>query len=73
MTRWFARLVAAAIRTRWPLARDRSATTGDRRMIPQDNITAWSRVAPWASQRQVELVGDLLIDLESRFTDFTKH
>jgi hypothetical protein len=23
-------------------------------MIPQDYITAWSRVAPWASQRQVE-------------------
>ena len=23
-------------------------------MIPHDYITAWSRVAPWASQRQVE-------------------
>jgi hypothetical protein len=42
-------------------------------MIPQDYITAWSGVAPWASQRQVELVGGLLIDLESRFTDFTKN
>ncbi|MGE3148441.1 MAG: nucleotidyl transferase AbiEii/AbiGii toxin family protein [Pseudorhodoplanes sp.] len=28
-------------------------------MIPQDYITAWSRVAPWASQRQVEQ--DLII------------
>jgi predicted nucleotidyltransferase component of viral defense system len=28
-------------------------------MIPQDYITAWSRVAPWASQRQIEQ--DLLI------------
>lgn len=28
-------------------------------MIPQDYITAWSRIAPWASQRQVEQ--DLII------------
>lgn len=28
-------------------------------MIPQDYITAWSRVAPWASRRQVEQ--DLII------------
>lgn len=28
-------------------------------MIPQDYITAWSRVVPWASQRQVEQ--DLII------------
>ena len=28
-------------------------------MIPQDYITAWSRVAPWANQRQVEQ--DLII------------
>jgi hypothetical protein len=28
-------------------------------MIPQDYITAWSRIAPWTSQRQVEQ--DLII------------
>jgi hypothetical protein len=28
-------------------------------MIPQDYITAWSRIAPWANQRQVEQ--DLII------------
>lgn len=28
-------------------------------MIPQDHVTAWSRVAPWASRRQVEQ--DLII------------
>ncbi|MHB8373011.1 MAG: nucleotidyl transferase AbiEii/AbiGii toxin family protein, partial [Thermoplasmataceae archaeon] len=28
-------------------------------MIPQDYITAWNQVAPWASQRQVEQ--DLII------------
>jgi predicted nucleotidyltransferase component of viral defense system len=28
-------------------------------MIPQDNITAWNKVVPWASQRQVEQ--DLII------------
>jgi predicted nucleotidyltransferase component of viral defense system len=28
-------------------------------MIPQDYITAWSRVAPWVSQRHVEQ--DLII------------
>jgi len=42
-------------------------------MIPQDYITAWSRVAPWASQRQVELVGGLHIDLEGRFINSMKH
>jgi hypothetical protein len=41
-------------------------------MIPQDYITAWSRVAPWASQRQVELVGGLLIDPDGWFTNLTK-
>jgi hypothetical protein len=41
-------------------------------MIPQDHITAWSGIAPWASRREVELVGNLLIDLESRFIEFTK-
>lgn len=33
-------------------------------MIPQDYITAWSRVAPWASQRQVEQ--DLIISRACR-------
>ena len=28
-------------------------------MIPQDHITAWSNVVPWASQRQIEQ--DLII------------
>jgi hypothetical protein len=42
-------------------------------MIPQCYITVWSRVALWASQRQVELVDGLLIDLESRFIDFMKY
>ena len=38
-------------------------------MIPQDYITAWSRVAPWASQRQVEQ--DLIISraLVALFSD----
>jgi hypothetical protein len=42
-------------------------------MIPQDCITVWSGIAPWASQREVELVGDLLLDVESRFTDCMRH
>lgn len=41
-------------------------------MIPQDYITAWA-VAPRLSQRQVELVGGLLVDLEGWFINFTKH
>jgi hypothetical protein len=42
-------------------------------MIPQDHITARSRIAPWPSRRQVELAGGLLIDLESGFIYFVKH
>ena len=42
-------------------------------MIPQDYITAWSRIAPWASQRQVDLAGGLLIDLDGWFVNCTKH
>jgi predicted nucleotidyltransferase component of viral defense system len=36
------------------LARRRAALSGGRRIIPAQNIIAWSKHAPWAEQRQVE-------------------